>query len=347
MCTSGQANWQRTLSLVRDRRDTVKRVFERNDLLPRPSMASSRAALREGIQTLMEGNEHTITTTTGISQVLVELAAMSDQAGEVSIRNTAMRLAVQLRSTPTRPNCRKCDCGCTREPDWRKRDGYLIQPVPNSVRVLMRSDGSTLDPQIQRALRHIFARDTSRIRVHRDRPAAIALRDIGAAAAAFGEHITIHPIFYGSGILTRLDILAHEVAHVFQQDTLTGLIDANKMDHDPGLEDEAEQVGEHVRRVGSALPFTLRKSSAPVLRCQDLPYDVMGRCGAIGCPMTVPTLDGAGACFIADCEALGMWPPVLAKSWCTYNCPSVIDAPLQAAWLIITYFGTCGPFYTS
>jgi hypothetical protein len=214
----------------------------------------------------------------------------------------------------------------------------------------MQSDGSTLNPQIQRALRRIFDRDPSRIRVHRDRAAAIALHDIGAAAAAFGEHIAIHPIFYRSRISTRLDILAHEVAHVFQQDAPTGLTDVNKMERDPAFEDEAEQVGEHVRRVGSgALPFTLHKASAPVLRCSDLPYDVMSRCGAIGCPTTVPTLDGAGGCFIADCQALGFWPPVLAKSWCTYNCPYSMnyDAPPQAAWVIITYFGTIGPFYTN
>ena len=81
------------------------------------------------------------------------------------------------------------------------------------------TSGSALDGQTRRFMQHRFGRDFSRVRVHSGPGAARSAASLGAEAYASGTDIVFASGRYRPHTLGGRLLLAHELAHVVQQDT--------------------------------------------------------------------------------------------------------------------------------
>lgn len=104
--------------------------------------------------------------------------------------------------------------------------GILVQraaaPAPAivapSIDNVTRGPGRTLDQSARDYMEPRFGRDFSQVRVHTDAAAARAAQDIAANAYTIGKHIVFGPGKYRPDSMAGKKLLAHELAHVIQQD---------------------------------------------------------------------------------------------------------------------------------
>jgi hypothetical protein len=113
-------------------------------------------------------------------------------------------------------------------------------PAPPIVHDVLRSPGSTLDLATRSFMEPLFGHDFSRVRVHADPAAAGSAESINARAYTVGEHVVFGPDEYRPGTADGRRLLAHELAHVVQQDAwapLRGTVvqrdDKTKQKEDP------------------------------------------------------------------------------------------------------------------
>jgi len=106
----------------------------------------------------------------------------------------------------------------------RARDGgghrHLNRPdvfCAAASELLTRSVGKPLAPDERRGMQAIFGHDFSSVRIHADRAAAESADSMLAHAYTFGDHIVFGPGQYGSQAPGQQRLLAHELAHVVQQ----------------------------------------------------------------------------------------------------------------------------------
>src|SRR5262245_47151431 len=81
-----------------------------------------------------------------------------------------------------------------------------------------RSQSRSLDPSTRSALEPRFGHDFSRVRVYADAEAASDARAIDAAAFTVGHEIVFADGAYAPDSRAGLLLLAHELAHVVQND---------------------------------------------------------------------------------------------------------------------------------
>jgi hypothetical protein len=84
------------------------------------------------------------------------------------------------------------------------------------------SYGEPLPKAIKREFEKGFNTDLSPVRIHRDAAAGVAARQEGAAAFSAGRHIYFSPGRFQSYTQAGRSLLAHELAHVFQQTARSG-----------------------------------------------------------------------------------------------------------------------------
>lgn len=89
--------------------------------------------------------------------------------------------------------------------------------VPASVLRVLNKAGAPLDPSAQAGMEARLGHDFGHVRVHADDMAAQSARDIGAAAYTFGRHIVMGAGNYQPHTPAGSRLLAHELAHVVQQ----------------------------------------------------------------------------------------------------------------------------------
>jgi len=82
---------------------------------------------------------------------------------------------------------------------------------------LLRASGRPLDPEIRQVLEPRFAYDLSKVRVHTERDDAQSAVALGASAYTAGKEIVFAPGRYQPGTQIGQRLLAHEPAHVVQQ----------------------------------------------------------------------------------------------------------------------------------
>jgi hypothetical protein len=128
---------------------------------------------------------------------------------------------------------RKCACGqhtsgggeC--EECRKKRTGTLrrsavrsseIEEAPPIVHEVLRSPGQPLDASAREALEPRFGRDFSQVRVHADGRAAESARAVDALGYTVGPRIVFAGGRYEPGRGEGLELLAHELTHVVQQE---------------------------------------------------------------------------------------------------------------------------------
>src|SRR5260370_27397708 len=121
------------------------------------------------------------------------------------------------------------DCGCGGScPDCRKSEIIrafsaspglrTAQPAPRSVDRVLRSQGEPLGQSARDFFETRFGANFSRIRVHFDSAASESAREIRARAYTVGTHIVFGRGEYSPDAHTARGLLAHELAHVLQQD---------------------------------------------------------------------------------------------------------------------------------
>ena len=91
-------------------------------------------------------------------------------------------------------------------------------PVPPTVHQVLSSSGQPLDPDIRAFLEPRFGHDFSRVRVHTDTKASESAEAVDASAYTVGRHIVFGERQYVPWTTQGGIRLAHELAHVVQQD---------------------------------------------------------------------------------------------------------------------------------
>jgi len=127
--------------------------------------------------------------------------------------------------------------------------------VPDSVRDVISSPGSTLDASIQCAMEDQMGDSLGDVRVHTGPQAAEACDDINARAFTVGNHVAFNSGEYDPESAEGQHVLAHELAHVRQQTGgAVSMLPQEDMqleiDPDPALEREAEETAQRVMEGG-------------------------------------------------------------------------------------------------
>ena len=116
------------------------------------------------------------------------------------------------------------------------------QAAPGSVLQTLAAPGAALDPAAQAEMSARFGRDFSRVRVHTDEQAAGSARAVNALAYAVGEDLIFGQGQYAPDTPRGRRLIAHELAHVRQQEHAQASDPGGLTLSQPGdtLEQEAE-----------------------------------------------------------------------------------------------------------
>jgi hypothetical protein len=151
---------------------------------------------------------------------------------------------------------RECACGqhatggeCA-ECEKRKRglqrlkgSGSEAAGVPPIVHEVLHSSGQPLDANIRASMEPRFGQDFSGVRVHSDARAAESTHAVNALAYTVGRDIVFGTGQYKPGTLQGQSLLAHELAHVVQQDFRTPAGALALGPEDDAYEREAKRIG--------------------------------------------------------------------------------------------------------
>jgi peptidoglycan/xylan/chitin deacetylase (PgdA/CDA1 family) len=90
------------------------------------------------------------------------------------------------------------------------------------VETALRTPGRPLDPHTRGLMEHRFGRSFGRVRVHTGAEASASARAVDAQAFSVGDDIVFGAGSYAPGSPSGRGLLAHELAHVAQQERATG-----------------------------------------------------------------------------------------------------------------------------
>ena len=114
--------------------------------------------------------------------------------------------------------CRACE-EATPVMVARKAGGGTEGVAPASVHSVLRSSGEPLAASTRTFFEPRFRQDLSHVRVHADDEAEQSAREINALAYTVGSHVVFGADRYAPSSTEGRQLLAHELAHVFQQNT--------------------------------------------------------------------------------------------------------------------------------
>lgn len=114
---------------------------------------------------------------------------------------------------------------------------------PQAIRSQLGS-GHALDSGVRSNMESAYGRSFSEVRVHTDSKAASLTDGMNARAFTIGQHIAFGSSEYRPGSLIGDAIIAHELAHVIQQDSSGGNIDqvSGPQGNDDQFEEDADQA---------------------------------------------------------------------------------------------------------
>jgi len=159
--------------------------------------------------------------------------------------------------------CRKKEeTGLQRSPAGGAR---AAQGVPPIVHEVLRTSGQPLDRGTRAFMEPRFRRDFGDVRIHTDTRAANSARAVNALAYTVGRDVVFGTGGYRPATIEGQRLLAHELTHVIQQGTASGLHAKAIGSEDDALEREAEQTSGNIVEGKFERPAT--KAGAPnVLR---------------------------------------------------------------------------------
>jgi uncharacterized protein DUF4157 len=220
-----------------------------------------------------------------------------------------MNMRVQ---SPTKPACasppsftrppagvlqRKCSCGgsagssgecaeCKKKNTLQRRAASDAQPdaVPPIVHEVLSSPGQPLDTATRAFMEPRFRHDFGKVRIHADAKAADSAWAVSAGAYAFGKHIAFANGHYAPRTLAGRHLLAHELTHVVQQPSASGLLGPLRVgETGTASEREAEQAADAACSNGAGAPISTL--AAPLVQRQplnlqhNLPQTCAEKCG--------------------------------------------------------------------
>jgi hypothetical protein len=173
--------------------------------------------------------------------------------------NQEMRMPdPQLLVSPAPARLRRKCAACDAEEERTLRTKLAQRPgqdggveAPPVVHDVLRSPGQPLDPATRAFFEPRFGHDFSQVRVHTDVRAAESARAIHAQAYTLGDDIVFGTRRYSPETATGRQLLAHELAHVVQQQNSStkGVLPVGRLFvSQPGgkFEREADAVAERI-----------------------------------------------------------------------------------------------------
>jgi hypothetical protein len=116
-----------------------------------------------------------------------------------------------------------------------RESGVLSLPV--SVEEVSATTGRPLEPALRRDMEERFGYDFSRVQIHADGEAASSARGMQARAYTFGRDIVFGSGKYAPATIEGKRLLAHELAHVVQQNSGIAGSPVIQMDGDPSAQE--------------------------------------------------------------------------------------------------------------
>jgi 3D (Asp-Asp-Asp) domain-containing protein len=122
---------------------------------------------------------------------------------------------------------RKCGCGGSCDGCQRREEQKLQRSaagrggpsaIPSSVQRVIGSPGQPLPQPVRSRMEPLFGHDFGRVQLHTDTAASESVRDVRATAYTVGTHVAFDSGRYQPGTPMGDALLAHELAHVVQQD---------------------------------------------------------------------------------------------------------------------------------
>lgn len=196
-----------------------------------------------------------------------------------------------LKQAPAGVLQRKCACGtrtpagCECEACGKKKLNLQRRAldrrgepdeIPSIVHEVLQSSGQPLDMSTRAFMEPRFGNDFSNVRVHTDSKAAQSARAVNALAYTVGHDVVFGAGQYAPHSTDSQRLLAHELAHVLQQQNVGGgsaLRIGNSRDESERSADHAADAvlastGDSARAVNqspaqSPAPFALRRLSGP------------------------------------------------------------------------------------
>lgn len=98
------------------------------------------------------------------------------------------------------------------------RASAYATPALANVDAVLQGGGQPLDPKLRTTMERRFGHDFGAVRVHTDTPAATSARALNAKSYAVGTHLVFDAGEYQPASAQGMHLLAHELAHVAQQD---------------------------------------------------------------------------------------------------------------------------------
>ena len=176
---------------------------------------------------------------------------------------------------------RKCACGGTPDPTGecaecrqkrlqrrqQRRPDTPLEPSPETsvVHEILGPSGRSLDPATRSFMEPRFGHDFSRVRTHTDARAAESARAVGARAYTVGHDVVFGAGRYAPHTAAGQRLLAHELAHVVQQQAAGPSLQPDLVASRAGdvAEQEAEAVAEQVT---GGHPVRVRQSARTTLQ---------------------------------------------------------------------------------
>ena len=211
---------------------------------------------------------------------------------------------------------RKCACGnhcavgecggCKANRLSLQRSGGArndMAEAPPIVHEVLRSPGQPLDRGTRALLEPRFGQDFSHVRLHTDSRAAESAQAVNASAYTVGRHVAFGAGQYAPGTRGGAELLAHELAHVVQQEGTLSTAPPALAPADDSAERQADAVANRVA-AGGTYEGTLSRTTGLRRKIMvDKSKDAIPRPGGKGIVKTnaqtiadyLTTLCGAGA----------------------------------------------------
>ncbi|MEO1208794.1 MAG: DUF4157 domain-containing protein [Cyanobacteria bacterium J06638_20] len=172
---------------------------------------------------------------------------------------------------------RKCACGkrtiaggqcsaCQQRPLQRRANSRRdLAEIPPIVYEVLKTCGRPLDSTTRSTMESHFDHDFSQVRVHTDAKAAASARSVNATAYTVGQAIVFGAGQYAPRAIAGKRLLAHELAHVVQQNT------AHSPHHDLRLSQEGDRDEQAAEAIAQALSSPSEQTIAAESRSRHAP----------------------------------------------------------------------------
>ena len=174
--------------------------------------------------------------------------------------------------------------------------------APASVGQVLAGSGAPLEATARQDMEQRFGHDFSAVRVHADAAAGRSALDVGARAYTVGSHVVFAPGEYAPGQAPGRHLLAHELAHVLQQNAGVPLVQrgppTGKIDVSIVLTDEKQDMAEGRFYSGTVIRVFSAEDAAAKLKALGAP---------IGTLYVISHSSAAGKVQFSSAEGIVSW----------------------------------------